>query len=100
MILQLSNGKCFYLTTEQYLSLSDQDIKDITACGIGSYHSDPFKGSIIKQDKKKKEDIIYEEIDESIDYNEESDEIEITVRREYITIDEIEDIIDYDDDDE
>jgi len=97
MILQLSNGKCFYLTTEQYLSLSDQDIKDITACGIGSYHSDPFKGSIIKPHKKK-EDVIYEEIDTSIDYNEESDEIEVTVRREYVTIDEIEDIIDEDDD--
>lgn len=92
MILQLKNGKCLYLTVEQYLALSDIDIEEITSLNIGSFLEDPFKHSSIIT--KQKITIIEEEIDTSIDYKEESEEIEVRCKRTYLTIDELNEIPD------
>lgn len=45
MLYNLPNGKTIYLTIEQYLSLTDQDIQELIALNYGEY-IDPYKRSL------------------------------------------------------
>lgn len=72
MLYQLPNGKVVNLSLEEYLSLTDQDIQSLMASNYGDYATSPWVDSAIKKSRKKKEP---KDIDKSIDYTEESDEI-------------------------
>lgn len=83
MIYQLASGKIIYLSVEAYLSLSDDDIQFIISTGVGESPNNPFHGSVIRNTKIKDiledEDIESEEesYDNSLDYEIESDQIQI-----------------------
>jgi hypothetical protein len=77
MLYQLPNGKTIYLTVEEFLDLTDQDIQALMSVNAGEAISSPFYGSAIKgkKAKRKDEDEEEEEVeDRSIDYSEEFDE--------------------------
>lgn len=77
MQYQLPTGKVINLSVEEYLSLSDQDIQDLTASNLGDYATSPWEGSIIKKPNKLKEK---PDIDKSIDFREDSEEVEPSIR--------------------
>jgi hypothetical protein len=72
LIYQLPSGKVIYLTVEQYLSLSDEDLDMLSHRGVGNYAKTPFQESAITPQKKKSKDAIEE--DKSIDFIAESEE--------------------------
>jgi len=89
MLYQLPNGKVINISVEQYLDLTDQDIQDLIAGNYGDYPTSHWQDSAINkwQKNKNKE---RKDIDHSIDYTEESDEIIIqTTVLTIITIDNI-----------
>ena len=47
MLYQLPNGKCVYLTIEEYLNLTHEDIQFLMAGDYGDHIVNPFKGSVI-----------------------------------------------------
>jgi hypothetical protein len=49
MNYQLPNGKTVYLTIEEYLSLTDDDIQYLVSLDTGESILNPFKGSVINQ---------------------------------------------------
>ena len=90
MQYQLKTGRVIYLSVEEYLSLSDQDIQDLEGSNLGDYPISVWAGSAIKKEYKPKEK---SDIDKSIDFKEDSDEVEpsITIQSTalaIITIDE------------
>lgn len=74
MIYQLPNGKVIRLTLEEYLDLTDSDIRYLESLGAGDYASSPWYGSVIKKKPKKEIDQDPIEEDRSIDYEFETDE--------------------------
>lgn len=82
---QLKTGKVIYLSVEEYLGMSDQDLQDLEASNLGDYTPSPWTGSAIKKEHKPKEQ---KDIDKSIDYREDSDEVEpsITIHSTVLTI--------------
>lgn len=52
MLYTLPNGKTIYLTTEEYFSLSDQDIQELVAMNWGEQINHPFFGSVIRKRPK------------------------------------------------
>lgn len=91
MQYQLPTGKVIYLSVEEYLSLSDQDIQDLSASNLGDYPTSPWAGSALRTPRKAKEP---KDIDKSIDYNEDSEELRseaplCTATIAFITIDDI-----------
>lgn len=44
---QLSNGKTIYLTIEQYLDLTDEDIQYLVSIDYGDQYLNPFNDSAI-----------------------------------------------------
>lgn len=92
MQYQLPTGKVIYLTVEEYLSLSDEDIQAIIAGNLGDYPSSYWEGSAIKSKSKP------EHVHKDIDYEEDSDEITITtVSINTLTVDEIDSLEDQED---
>jgi hypothetical protein len=92
MMFQLPTGKVIYLTVEEYLSLSDEDIQALIAGNLGDYPTSYWDGSVIKKHQKP------EHVHKDIDYEEDSEEIIITtVSINTLTIDEIESMEDQDD---
>jgi uncharacterized protein YycO len=75
MIYQLPTGKIIYITVEQFLALSDDELDALSAQNIGEYAKSPWVGSVIKKPVKKEIKEDHEEDDRSIDYTEESDEL-------------------------
>ena len=49
MIYQLPTGKIIYITVEQYLSLSDDELDSLSSMNIGEYAKSPWVGSVIKK---------------------------------------------------
>ena len=43
IVYELGNGKCVYLTTEQFLNLSHSDIQSLIADGEGYSSNNPFR---------------------------------------------------------
>ena len=72
MIYQLPSGKVINLSVEQYLEMSDSEIQEIICNNYGSYIESPFYGSSAKINKKTKKN---EDIDTSIDFIEDNEEI-------------------------
>ena len=66
MIYQLPNGKTIYLTVEQFLELSDNDIQYMISIDYGEYIPNPFTGSSVNQ-KEKTYDFDYLSNDDSFD---------------------------------
>ena len=54
MNYQLPNGKVIYISIEEYLSLTDEDIQHLIALDYGDTVNNPFSGSAV--DTKKKAD--------------------------------------------
>jgi hypothetical protein len=49
MLFNLPNGKTIYLTTEEYLAMTDEDFQDLVASGYGEMPNNPFYGSAIRK---------------------------------------------------
>jgi hypothetical protein len=68
MLYQLPNGKVIFLTVEQYLELTDEDIQYMMSLDYGEHATSPFTDSaVIKNTKEKYYDFDYLPNDESID---------------------------------
>ncbi len=94
MMYQLSSGRVIYLTVEEYLNLSDQDLQDLIGSGIGGYPTSIWEGSSIKKQK------IRNHVKNELDYQEDSEEIENCHDRisiHSLTVDELESMEDQDD---
>jgi len=65
MIYQLPNGKTINLSIEDFLQLTDDDIKLLVSMNIGETIINPFQGSVLEDNVKSKIEYI-EELD---DYN-------------------------------
>lgn len=48
MIYQLPNGKCIELSTEQYLKMTDQELRNLIAADAGEEFNDPFIYSVLR----------------------------------------------------
>jgi hypothetical protein len=55
MLYNLPNGKTIYLTIEEYLSLTDEDIQNFIACKSG-VHLSPFYDSSVDTKSKPEEE--------------------------------------------
>lgn len=69
MIYSLPNGKVIFITLEQYLELSDEDIMYLMSIDYGDYVTNPWQGSCISYTQK------LDELDYTIDYTEDIDPI-------------------------
>jgi hypothetical protein len=71
MLYQLSNGKVIYLSIEEYLSLSDQDLHELANSGYGDEPCHSFFYGKQKRDKQKPKEIPLDipKEDEDIDPN-------------------------------
>ena len=67
MQYQLPNGKVIYLSIEQFLEMTDQDIQFLMSIDHGVHIVDPFTGSAV-------EDTTYKEFDFSYLPNDENEE--------------------------
>lgn len=87
MLYQLPDGRVINLSVEEYLGMSDQELQSLSATNLGRYATSPWDGSAIKNKKKIQE---FGNVDKSIDYTEDSDEIVIhSTTLTIITIDDI-----------
>jgi hypothetical protein len=61
VLYQLPNGKTIYLTIEEFLSLTDQDIQYLVSVDCGEAVLNPFKGSatVDKSQPEKEYDFDY-----------------------------------------
>lgn len=61
MLYQLPNGKTIYLTIEEFLSLTDQDLQYLVSLDLGEAILNPFKGSatVDKSQPEKEYDFDY-----------------------------------------
>ena len=67
MLYQLQNGKVIYLSIEEFLDLTDEDIQYLMALNAGDYITDPFSGSAMKKNTNKKSyDFDTEDIEDNI----------------------------------
>jgi hypothetical protein len=55
VLYQLPNGKTIYLTIEEFLSLTDQDIQYLVSMDYGEAILNPFKGSAVEKSQQDKE---------------------------------------------
>lgn len=69
MIYQLPNGKVVYLTIEEYLDLTDEDVQYLMSLDFGEHLRDPFSGSAVKKNTKEKHYDFGEPNDEDIEDN-------------------------------
>ena len=70
MNYQLPNGKVIYISIEEYLSMTDEDIQYFIASDFGETVINPFSGSAV--DTKKKP--LKEPEDNLIGFNDDDDE--------------------------
>lgn len=63
MIYQLPNGKVINLSIEDFLQLTDDDIKLLISANAGEVIIDPFQGSVLEDNVKGKIDYI-EDLDD------------------------------------
>ena len=88
MLYQLPNGKVISISVGQYLDMTDQDIQDLIAGNCGDYPYSQWQHSAIRKERRANK----KDIDKSIDYQEESDEIPVQVINTTIAIITIDDI--------
>jgi hypothetical protein len=88
MQYQLPNGKVIYMSVEEYLSLSDDELREIASSGY--FQDEPnYKsyGSKSTRKKKKDDDPSENEIARSLDYKPESDETDTRGPIDYNNLD-------------
>jgi hypothetical protein len=67
---QLSNGKTIYLTIDQYLDLTDEDIQYLISIDCGNQYLNPFNDSaVVNPVKEKSYDFDYLPDDDNDDNN-------------------------------
>jgi hypothetical protein len=71
MLYQLPNGRVVYLTIEEYLDLTPEDIQYLISTGLGAQPLNPFFGSSMNN---KSSSILDDDINDDIDFNPEDDE--------------------------
>lgn len=54
MLYQLPNGKVVYLSIEEYLDLTDEDVQYLMSLDYGEHIVNPFSGSAIQKNTKEK----------------------------------------------
>lgn len=54
MYYQLANGKVVHLSIEEYLELTDLDIQFLMSIDYGEYIINPFSGSAVEKNNRKK----------------------------------------------
>ena len=64
MLYSLPNGKVIYITLEQYIALTDEDIEYLVSIDFGEIPTSPWIGSCISNNSR-------EIIDDTIDFLEE-----------------------------
>ena len=64
MNYQLPNGKVIYLSIEEYLALTDDDIQHLIALDYGDVIANPFSGSAVDTKKKPEDPIEFLDMDE------------------------------------
>lgn len=69
MQYQLPNGKVIYLSIEQFLEMTDQDIQFLMSIDHGVHIVDPFTGSAVENTTYKEFDFSYLPNDENEEYN-------------------------------
>ena len=69
MVYQLPNGKCVYLSIEEYLSLTHEDIQYLIAGDYGDHIVNPFKGSTIDFKSRTKKNYDFEDVASTEDQN-------------------------------
>jgi hypothetical protein len=91
MLIQLANGKCIELSVEQYLRLSDQDLKELESLNWGEEINDPFAISVLKYGPSTRSRTYQENEDDEIepDLNDISDEEKLS-DSDFIDTDNIE----------
>jgi hypothetical protein len=91
MLIQLANGKCIELSVEQYLRLSDQDLKELESLNWGEEINDPFAISVLKYGPSTRSGTYQENEDDEIepDLNDISDEEKLS-DSDFIDTDNIE----------
>ena len=52
MLYQLPNGKVIFITIEQYLELTDEDIQYMMSVDYGEYALNPFTDSAVVENTK------------------------------------------------
>jgi len=67
MIYQLPNGKTINLSIEDFLQLTDDDIKMLISMNAGETIIDPFQGSVLEDNVKGKVEYIEELDDYSVE---------------------------------
>ena len=67
MQYQLPNGKVMYISIEQYLEMTDQDIQFLMSIDHGVHIVDPFTGSAVEDSTYKEYDFSYIPNDENED---------------------------------
>jgi len=90
MIYQLPNGKSIEMSIEQYLRMSDDELKNMVAYNFGEEFNDPFIFSVLRHGLAKED--VEEELEN--DFSEEEIEDLLDVAPEDKIFDE--DYIDYD----
>lgn len=55
MLYQLPNGKTVYLTIEEFLSLTDNDVQYLISLDCGESVLNPFRGSAVDKGQSEKE---------------------------------------------
>jgi hypothetical protein len=76
MLYQLPNGKTIWLSIEQFLSLTDDDIRQLIAANAGAVITSPFLGSSLDTTEIESEE--EEELDESVELLSDEDDINIS----------------------
>ena len=66
MLYQLPNGKVIYLTIDQFLELTDNDIQYMVALNFGDHVINPFTDSVIFKNLKLEDDEDKDEDDDDI----------------------------------
>jgi len=59
MLYQLPNGKVIHMSIEDYLSLTDDDVRFLVSVNAGETIINPFQGSVLQDNVK--DDIEYED---------------------------------------
>jgi hypothetical protein len=90
MIYQLPNGKCIEMSIEQFLKMTDEELKNLVAYNHGEEFNDPFMHSVLRYGPAREE--IEEELED--DFSEEIVEDLLDVAPEDKIFDD--DYIDYD----
>jgi|APGre2960657404_1045060.scaffolds.fasta_scaffold156780_2 hypothetical protein len=59
MLYQLPNGKVIHMSIDEYLSLTDDDVRFLVSVNAGETIINPFQGSVLQDNIK--DDVEYEE---------------------------------------